>query len=216
MRANGPILSLVLACLSLFIVIFAQCVANPCDEASFGLVAFPFVSVYLGCFGVLEYRIHHSSCSSTSTGLLRPKRVCVKKREWCKKSGKMTNGSVVTYVYLGLTFFGRMFWYKYGVGGGCYCVVFARMVLQLDIFDCKTGERTPKSGWVFHPQPPSLLILLSEPRSERKVLSKEAWFSLLREWKSWKLQWEQFLPWRQVLFSKNYHLRQLVADRNPY
>ena len=43
------------------------------------------------------------------------------------------------------------------------------------------------------PQPPSLLILLSEPGSERKVLTKETWFSLLRGWKSWKLRWEQFL-----------------------
>ena len=30
-----------------------------------------------------------------------------------------------------------------------------------------------KSGSFFHPQPPSLLILLSEPGSERKVLTKE-------------------------------------------
>ena len=46
----------------------------------------------------------------------------------------------------------------------------------------------------FHPQPPSLPIWLPEPGSERKVLTKETWFPLLREWKSWKLQWEQFLP----------------------
>ena len=50
------------------------------------------------------------------------------------------------------------------------------------------------SGSFFHPQPPSLLIVLSPPGSERKVLTKETWFSLLREWKFWKLQWEQFLP----------------------
>ena len=30
------------------------------------------------------------------------------------------------------------------------------------------------SGSFFHPQPPSLLILLSEPGSERKVLTKES------------------------------------------
>ena len=50
------------------------------------------------------------------------------------------------------------------------------------------------SGSFFHPQPPSLLILLPEPGSERKVLTKETWFSLVREWKSWKLQWEPFSP----------------------
>ena len=27
-----------------------------------------------------------------------------------------------------------------------------------------------------------------------KVLTKKTWFPLVREWKSWKLQWEQFLP----------------------
>ena len=32
----------------------------------------------------------------------------------------------------------------------------------------------PLSGSVFHPQPPSLLILLSQPGSERKVLTKES------------------------------------------
>ena len=47
------------------------------------------------------------------------------------------------------------------------------------------------SGSFIHPQPPSLPILLSEPGSESKVLTKETWFSLLREWKSYKLQ---FLP----------------------
>ena len=62
------------------------------------------------------------------------------------------------------------------------------------------------SGFFFHPQPPSLLILLSEPGTERKVLTKETWFSWLREWKSWKLQWEQFCP-DQVLLSKNFHSR---------
>ena len=41
--------------------------------------------------------------------------------------------------------------------------------------------------------PQSLLILLSEPGSERKVLTKETWSSLLRERKFWKLLWEQFL-----------------------
>ena len=51
------------------------------------------------------------------------------------------------------------------------------------------------SGSFCHPQPPSLLILLPEPGSERKVLTKETWLSLLREYKSWKLQWERFLPW---------------------
>ena len=66
-------------------------------------------------------------------------------------------------------------------------------------------DGSPKLDWarlnqatlsrsLFHPQPPSLLILLSQPGSERKVLTKETWFSLLREWKLWKLQWEQFLP----------------------
>ena len=29
----------------------------------------------------------------------------------------------------------------------------------------------------------------------KKILSKETWFSLLREWKFWKLGWGQFLPW---------------------
>ena len=62
------------------------------------------------------------------------------------------------------------------------------------------------SGSIFHPQPPSLLILLPQPGSERKVLTKETWFSLLSEWKSWKLPWEQFLP-DQVLLSKNFHSR---------
>ena len=37
------------------------------------------------------------------------------------------------------------------------------------------------SGPFFHPQPPSLLFLLLEPGSERKVLTKETWFPLLRE-----------------------------------
>ena len=63
------------------------------------------------------------------------------------------------------------------------------------------------SGSLFHPQPLSLLILLSEPGSERKVLTKETWFSLVREWKSWKLQREQFLSRQQVLLSKNFHSR---------
>ena len=31
------------------------------------------------------------------------------------------------------------------------------------------------------PKPPSLLILLPEPGSERKVLTKETWFPLVRE-----------------------------------
>ena len=61
------------------------------------------------------------------------------------------------------------------------------------------------SGSLFQPQPPSLLILLSEPGAERKVLAKETWFSLLRGWKSWKPLWEQFLPREQVLLSKNFH-----------
>ena len=35
----------------------------------------------------------------------------------------------------------------------------------------------------------------SDSGCENWILSKETWFSLLREWKSWKLQWEQqFLP----------------------
>ena len=63
------------------------------------------------------------------------------------------------------------------------------------------------SGPFCHPQPPSLLFLLLEPGSERKVLTKETWFPLLREWKSWKLQWEQFLPLNQGLLSKNFHSR---------
>ena len=50
------------------------------------------------------------------------------------------------------------------------------------------------SGSFCHPQPPSLPILLPEPGSERKVLTKETWFPLLREWKPWKLQWEQSFP----------------------
>ena len=40
---------------------------------------------------------------------------------------------------------------------------------------------TKISGSFFHPQPPSLLILLSEPGSERKVLTKETWLPLVRE-----------------------------------
>ena len=63
------------------------------------------------------------------------------------------------------------------------------------------GSQQPSSGKrlqilriIVSPQPPSLLILLPEPGSERKVLTKETWFSLVREWKSWKLQQEQFLP----------------------
>ena len=48
------------------------------------------------------------------------------------------------------------------------------------------------SGSFFHCQPPSLPILLPEPGSERKVLAKESWFSLLREWKPWKLEWQSF------------------------
>ena len=60
---------------------------------------------------------------------------------------------------------------------------------------CRTTWRwCLKSGSFLHPQPPSLLILLLEPGSERKVLTKETWLSLVREWKSCKLQWEQFLP----------------------
>ena len=59
----------------------------------------------------------------------------------------------------------------------------------------KSRSRSRKnSGPFFHPQPPSLLFLLLEPGSERKVLTKETWFPLLRAWKSWKLQWEQLLP----------------------
>ena len=29
---------------------------------------------------------------------------------------------------------------------------------------------------------------------EKWILTKETWFPLLREWKFWNLQWEQFLP----------------------
>ena len=64
----------------------------------------------------------------------------------------------------------------------------------------------------FHPQPPSLLILLSEPGSEGKVLTKETWFPLLREWKSWKLQVGAiFAPTRFSLVRIS--IRHLVADR---
>ena len=35
----------------------------------------------------------------------------------------------------------------------------------------------------------------------------ETWCSWLREWKSWKLQQEQFLPRQQVLLGKNFHSR---------
>ena len=44
-------------------------------------------------------------------------------------------------------------------------------------------------------------------RHERNVLTEETWFSLLREWKSWKLQWELFSARQQVLLSKNFHSR---------
>ena len=37
-------------------------------------------------------------------------------------------------------------------------------------------NRLRYSGSIFHPQPPSLLILLPEPGWERKVLTKETWF----------------------------------------
>ena len=55
-----------------------------------------------------------------------------------------------------------------------------------------------------HPQSRSLPILLSELGSERKVLSKETDSPCPREWKFWKLQWEQFYC-DQVLLSKNFH-----------
>ena len=45
----------------------------------------------------------------------------------------------------------------------------------------KLGGLNCQSGPFFHPQPPSLLFLLLEPGSERKVLTKETWFPLLRE-----------------------------------
>ena len=67
------------------------------------------------------------------------------------------------------------------------------------------------SGSFFHPQPPSLPIILPEPGSEREVLTKETWFSLLREWKSWKLQWEQFLA-RPGSALVRISIRDLVAD----
>ena len=49
---------------------------------------------------------------------------------------------------------------------------------------CGCVWAVPFSGSFCHPQPPGMLILLPEPGSERKFLTKETCFSLLREWKS--------------------------------
>ena len=69
------------------------------------------------------------------------------------------------------------------------------------------------SGSFFHPQPLSLLILLSEPGSERKVLTKETWFSLVREWKSLETAaGAVFVPTRFSLVRTS--IRDQVADGN--
>ena len=46
----------------------------------------------------------------------------------------------------------------------------------------------------------------SESRLNKKILSEEAWFSFLREWQSWKLQWEPFFS-NQLLLSVNFESR---------
>ena len=72
--------------------------------------------------------------------------------------------------------------------------------MRLHVGMCQESD----SGSFFHPHPPSLLILLSELGSERKVLSEETWFSLVREWKSWKLQWKQLQPRSGSRQNKNF------------
>ena len=59
---------------------------------------------------------------------------------------------------------------------------------------------------VFPPQPPSLLIILPEPGWERKVLTKDTWFSFRRKWKSGNCSGSSFCP-DQVLLSRNFHVR---------
>ena len=56
------------------------------------------------------------------------------------------------------------------------------------------------------PKSPSLPVMFSEPGSDRQVLTKETWFSLLRERKFWKGHSEQFLP-DQVFLGKNIQSR---------
>ena len=88
-----------------------------------------------------------------------------------------------------------------------------RSAISKPVFDWNVAA-IAVSLWAHHqdrfstPNSQVCWLLLSEPGSERKVLTKETWFSLLREWKSLKLQWEQFLLQPVRISSWD-----LVADR---
>ena len=96
-----------------------------------------------------------------------------------------------------------------GLGSPKLLMRHAQKLLERVLVPCLSNGFWPRRltiRIIFHPQHPSLVILVSELVSERKVLTKETGFSLVKERNPGNCSRSNFCT-DQVLFNKNFHSR---------